>query len=249
MNNKEKIIDHFRRVKAMGWVRSNRSNNTGIGKTFEDYVGVIENNIADADLFGFEIKAHREEASSYVTLCTKSPSFPNGANAYLLSSFGTPYDDNPNLNRLHTSMFANNMNSYGGKYSFKLRNDRNAREIRIEVYDALTKELIDDTCGYNYDALENIFAKKLKNLFYVSAERRHRSDLVEEFYFNNAEIYTDPSFDRFLDLLDQGKIMYDIRMGSYQSGVNIGKPHDHGSGFRIKPENIHLLYSTYEKVE
>ena len=71
MTNKEKIIDAFHKVKAMGWVKSRRSNNTGIGKTFEDYVGVDENNLNQPDLFGFDIKSHRAASSSYVTLFTK----------------------------------------------------------------------------------------------------------------------------------------------------------------------------------
>lgn len=39
------------------------------------------------------------------------------------------------------------------------------------------------------------------------------------------------------------------RIGSYKSGRNIGKPHDHGSGFRIKEYNICKLYANYEKVD
>lgn len=48
-SNKEKMIEAFNAVKKLGYVKSNRKNNTGIGKTFEDYVGVIENNIDEAD--------------------------------------------------------------------------------------------------------------------------------------------------------------------------------------------------------
>ena len=82
MTNKQRIIEAFEKVKALGWVKSHRRNNTGIGKTFEDYIGVIENNLNEPDLFGFEIKSHREESTSYVTLFTKSPSYPTkGANA------------------------------------------------------------------------------------------------------------------------------------------------------------------------
>ncbi|MCR4664544.1 MAG: MvaI/BcnI restriction endonuclease family protein [Paludibacteraceae bacterium] len=59
---------------------------------------------------------------------------------------------------------------------------------------------------------------------------------------------TEPSFEKFLRLTDQGKIMYDIRMGCYHGGRNIDKPHDHGSGFRILPKDMHLLYAKHEKV-
>ena len=247
MNNKEKMIARFQEVKAMGWVKSRRRNNTGIGKTFEDYVGVDENNIDEPDLFGFEIKAHREESSSYVTLCTKAPTFPKRANAYLLNSFGSPNEENPMIKRLHTSMFAEHQNTHMGKYAFNLNNNPNTKEVRIEVYDLLTGELLDNQCGYKYEVLEKIFAQKLKNLFYVSAERRFQDD-VEEFHYTQADIYLQPSFRKFLELLDQGIIMYDIRMGSYQSGKNIGKPHDHGSGFRIKPQDLPLLYAEHETI-
>ena len=247
-NDKEFIIQEYKKVKELGWVKSNRKNNTGIGKTFEDYIGVVENNLEEPDLAGFEIKSHRAEASSYVTLFTKAPNFPSKANAYLNSRFGTPYEENPNLNKLHTSMFANKYNTYEGKYSFRLINDKRREEIRIGVYDINTHVLIDDRAGYTYESLSSILRKKLKNLFYVSAQRRYNGG-HEEFYFNHAEIYTEPSIEKFVELIDNGLIMYDIRIGSYQSGKNYGKLHDHGSGFRILEGNIHLLYSDKETVD
>lgn len=83
MENKDFIISKFKEVKSLEYVPSNRANNTGIGKTFEDYIGVVENNLDEPDLAGFEIKSHRGASCSYVTLFTKSPSFPKRANAYL----------------------------------------------------------------------------------------------------------------------------------------------------------------------
>ncbi len=248
MQNKKKIIEEFQKIKSLGFVKSNRKNNTGIGKTFEDYIGVVENNLDEPDLFGYEIKSHREEALSYVTLFTKSPNFPSRANAYLNSNFGTPYDENPALNKLHTSMFASKFNTYGGKYSFKLINDRVGKVVKIGVYDMDTKKLINDSVGYTYDCLGKILEKKLKNLFYVSAERKYQEG-IEYFHFNRAEIYTNPSLEKFLDLIDKGLIMYDIRIGSYKSGKNVGKLHDHGSGFRIIESNMKLLFDTQESVE
>lgn len=247
-NNKDFIIDKFKKVKELGYVKSNRKNNTGIGKTFEDYIGVIENNNDEPDLAGFEIKAHREESQSYVTMFTKSPNFPSKANAYLNNKFGEPYEENPNLKKLHTSMFATKLNTYIGKYSFSLINDKKAKLLKIGVYDINTKALIDNSVGYTYECLEKILHKKLKNLLYVSAEREYRGE-DEYFYFNKADIYFKPSLERFLDLIDKGLIMYDIRIGSYQSGKKYGKPHDHGSGFRILESNLRLLFLHHETIE
>ena len=148
MENKDFIISKFKEVKSLEYVPSNRANNTGIGKTFEDYIGVVENNLDEPDLAGFEIKSHRGASCSYVTLFTKSPSFPKRANAYLKDKFGTPYEDAPSINSLHTSMFANSYNTYMKKYSFKLLNNPVAKTILIGVFDLNTKELLDCSVGY-----------------------------------------------------------------------------------------------------
>jgi len=247
MTNKEKIINAFYKVKDMGWVESHRINNTGVGKTFEDYVGVVENNYDKPDLFGFEIKSHRAISSSYVTLFTKAPSYPNGANAYLKDKFGDCYEGKT-MRKLHTSMFADSFNNYLGKYSFKLDNNENERRVYITVYSLGGKDLLDRSVFYTYDDIELILQNKLQNLFLVLAQNRYNSTGNECFYFNSAEIYTNPSLRNFLTLLDKGEIMYDIRIGCYQSGANIGKPHDHGSGFRIKECNMFKLYESKEKV-
>jgi hypothetical protein len=52
----------------------------------------------------------------------------------------------------------------------------------------------------------------------------------------------DIDFNEFLKILESGSIQFDIRIGVYKSGKNYGKPHDHGSGFRIKKESLYGLY-------
>lgn len=246
--NREQIVERFHEVKALGFVKSNRRNNTGIGKTFEDYVGVVENNIDEPDLFGYEIKSHREEAASYITLFTKSPNFPRRANVYLRDNFGTPYENNAALKRLHTSMFASRYNTYNNTYSFRIINDCQHEMIRIGIYNLSDRQLIDDSVGYTYDCLDRILKRKLKDLFYVSAERRFENG-QEYFFFNRAEIYSNPTLDKFLELIDRGLIMYDIRIGSYQSGRNFGRTHDHGSGFRILESNLKLLFEEHIEID
>ena len=242
------MIARFREVKSMGYIPSHRTSDTGIGKTFEDCVGVAENNINAPDLFGFEIKAHREKSSSYVTLFTKKPSFPDDANSILNAKFGTPYPNNPTLNSLHTSMFADRGNTYMGKYSFQLCVDQNTKKIFIQVSDLQTGNILDKSAGYTFEEIEETLKNKLENLFYVSAKRQ-KSEGTELFLFHKADVYMHPSIERFIDLLQEGEIMYDIRIGSYKSGTNYGKSHDHGSGFRILPQSLGKLFTYHEEVE
>ena len=243
-SNKELMIERFI---AKGFVESNRSHNTGIGKTFEDYVGIVENNLDAPDFAGFEIKSHRVASQSYVTLFTKSPSFPKGGNAFLKNTFGEPYEEDPELNSLHTSIFANSSNTYMQRLSFRLLDDPHAQMLLIGVSD-IQGNLIDKRVGYTYQDIERCLLRKLNNLFYVTAEVEVRNG-KEFFYFNRADIYMNPSFNKFMELLRGGKIMFDIRIGSYKSGPKRGKPHDHGSGFRILEGDIRLLYDIHEIIE
>lgn len=248
MTNREKIIDAFHRVKDLGWVVSHRRSDTGIGKTFEDYVGVVENNLNQPDLYGYEIKAHRKSSSSYVTLFTKSPSSPKGANAFLRDNFGE-VDKATSLKKLHTSFFADRYNNYCGNYSFKFIHCPEEEKIYIGIYDAISKKLLNCDVYYTYSELESALREKASKLLFVKAQRKRNEKNEELFYYSSAELFTNPPFDSFLQMLDNGEIMYDIRIGSYKSGVKRGQAHDHGSGFRIRGCNLHKLYQTHEVVE
>jgi hypothetical protein len=48
-----------------GWIKSNRSHNTGIGKTLEDNLDITENNIALPDFGVMELKSQRPPVKSW----------------------------------------------------------------------------------------------------------------------------------------------------------------------------------------
>ena len=242
MIDKQKIIDEFNRIEKLGFVKSRRRNNTGIGKTFEDYLGVAENNYKIPDFAGFEVKSQRALTSSFLTLFTKSPTGPAGANTYLRNTYGEEYKEDPSLKKLHTSIFSNKFNSYRGVIGFKIVNDANDAVVRLEVKNIVTGEITDNSVFWSYRALENALNKKLKALFYVNAETRN-VDGLEEFHYTRAKIFLNPNLENLLKLIDDGKLMVDIRIGSYKSGKNKGKTHDHGTGFRIKPNDLTKLYA------
>ncbi len=240
--NSEKIIEEFNRIKSLGFVQSKRKNNTGIGKTFEDYLGVTENNVKSPDFEGFEVKSQRALTSSFLTLFTKSPSGPNGANSYLRDNFGENYEEYADLKKLHTSIFSNKYNSYKGQFGFKIINDSENKKIRLSIKDLNTGEIISEDVFWSYEDIKNALESKLKAMFYVNAETQH-DGTDEYFHYTNAVIYNNPSLEKLLKLIDDGKLMVDIRIGSYKSGKNKGKTHDHGTGFRIKPTDLINLYS------
>lgn len=93
-------------------------------------------------------------------------------------------------------------------------------------------------------ALRKAFEKKYKNKFvYAKAESRGSGE-NEEFYFVDAYEVSGFNYDAFIDLLEQGKIFIDLRIGQYPDG----RTHDHGTGFRIRETDQYLLFKNINKI-
>jgi hypothetical protein len=85
------FIAQFAKIKNMGWIKTHRSGPTGIGKTLEDLLGIIENNIDSPDFGEYELKAGRINSNSMLTLFTRTPQ-PAKANVYLRLKYGYSSD-------------------------------------------------------------------------------------------------------------------------------------------------------------
>lgn len=237
------LLGLFMRVSNKGWQKSNRSNNTGIGKTFEDLIGKEEDNDNAPDFKGIEIKTHRINSSSYTSLFTASPDGPGQSeNTRLRETYGK-IDEESGLKTLHSSIFANRMTSFFNIYYFQIEVNRNDRKIYLLIFDS-NKNLIEKITYWEFDSLENKLQKKLKNLAYVDGESKIVNG-EEYFKYEKIAFYKFKDFSKFLDLVEDGTIMLDIRIGVYQSGTNRGKTHDHGTGFRIKESDLDKLYDLY----
>jgi hypothetical protein len=244
----QEFISRYLAVRELGWVRSHRSNNTGIGKTLEDLLMIDENNLDEADIGDVEIKSQRALASSKVTLFTKKPTGPDSANSILRDNYGIQNPQNISLMKIHASMF-NYWNKTYDRWGMRLQTNDFDEKIYLEIKDLQTDLLESFTCWYDYDIIREIFSKKMKIIAYVSADSRKDSDGNEEFRYTDCKLFFGGSFEKFLLLLNDGKIQYDIRIGSYKTpGKNFGKIHDHGSGFRIARRNMKDLFDGYIEV-
>ena len=232
-----KLIDWENKLKAIkkkGFVKTHRSGDTAIGKTLEDLMGITENNIPEPDGGKIELKSARKPTISMLTFFTKSP-LPRGTNGALLKRFGYKGDKETGL-RLETTVKFGGFNRIKGKDGFKLAMDKTSGNINLLALD-------NTIVGYwDKDAVEKHF-KKAAKILYVLADTRGNSK-NEVFWFNEALLLSEFSFDRFMQLVRDGKIVIDIRIGQYKDG----RPHDHGTGFRIKPENLNNCFNKTIKI-
>ena len=69
--NLEELLSHYRLIKEKGFIKSQRKGDGAVGNTFEDELGLKENNIAAPDLKNYELKVKRKGASGLQTLFNK----------------------------------------------------------------------------------------------------------------------------------------------------------------------------------
>ncbi|TWG29512.1 MvaI/BcnI family restriction endonuclease [Geobacillus sp. C56-T2] len=221
---------------------SNRKHDTGIGKTFEDLIGVEENNNLLVDYKGhIELKSQRQFTGSMLTLFTKQPE-PKGIVNKLKDLYGTPHEKYSQYNILHTTVNAVDFNTYKSKYGFKMEVDREAQKIRFLVKDLQTGKIVNNEGYFDFSVLKEIVETKCKNIAYINAKNRKHGD-QEYFIFDKALLLSGLTFDKFINLVENGTIKFDFRVGVYGSGKNLGKPHDHGSAFRIPKNAIGLAFN------
>ena len=236
----------FKKIKERGFVESRRSHNTGIGKTFEDLIGIIENNNSLADYGGvLELKSSRELSNSMVTLFTKVPTHPKGVNSILRENYGEPDQKAGGLKTVHSTFSALKFNTFFGKFGFKLQIDEGKRHIYILVKNLKTDMIENTEIYYDFDIVKEIIEKKCDYIAYIEAEPKVENG-KEFFNFKKATLLSGLTFDKFINFVKEGLILYDIRIGVYRSGKMKGKTHDHGSGFRVLKNNIPKVFKVEE---
>ena len=230
----EEMIEKLREIKEQNYIRTHRSGTTGIGKTLEDLLGIKENNMPSPNGIRTELKSARKNATSMLTLFTKSP-LPAKANSVLLSKFGYESRRGNGRKELHTTVNAIEYNQLKGTRGFKVDIDEN----RVNLV-TIDKEII----GYwDKETLRTSFERKLPKILYVKADSRGKG-CYEEFWFNEAWLLSGFDFDNFVRLLKESVVLVDIRIGQYPNG----RPHDHGTGFRVLPDKLDLCFSYRERI-
>ncbi len=237
----EKFIELFKSIKELGWVKTHRTGQTGIGKTLEDLLGIIENNIQGPDFGEYELKSARKHSNSMLTLITKSPD-TKSANTQLRMKYGYSsgaYENNEKV--LHATLNAvsfTNISDTGHKLKITTVDNK----IYIEDENGLTDVY------WSMSILENQLTKKLGDKFlYVKADNRG-SGINEEFLFESAYLVEGFCAKKIIDLISKGSIYVDLRIGQYHGGKNNGKTHDHGTGFRIKEKDQQLLFEKITQI-
>ncbi|MFA5947840.1 MAG: MvaI/BcnI family restriction endonuclease [Candidatus Gracilibacteria bacterium] len=220
-------------IKNKGFIKTHRLNDTGIGKTLEDLLGIKENNLMIPDIGDIELKAKRIESDSMLTIATKSPD-PKGINKVLFEKY--KYKDTEGSYNLHTTVYGSRKNPQS--FQVKFENDKLLlkNKYNIEAYWPIS--IFDDVLKAKSNKILLIFAE-------TKGERKTKN---EKFHYVEAYLLSKLNINKFKTAVENDKLKIDIRIGAYRSGKNKGKYHDHGTAFRINKRDFLQLFDKLEQI-
>ncbi len=237
----EDFIREYHRICDMGWITTHRAGPTGIGKTLEDLLGIPENNIDEPDFGDYELKSCRINSNSMLTMFTRAPQ-PARANTYLRLKYGYSsgaYDNDEKV--LHSTLSADRFTPVADT-GHKLKIWCDIDGIYIMSEDGI------ENVFWSREALRRCFEKKYRGKFIYAKAQSRGVGASEQFRFVEAYEVSGFDYEAFIDLLEEGKIYVDLRIGQYHTGPNKGKTHDHGTGFRIKEIDQHRLFKNNRRI-
>lgn len=248
-----KLKDKLNEIKLMGWIKNRRPGNAGgVGNTIEDLLDIAENNHQIPDFGSWEIKSQRRNTNSLLTLFHIEP-YPRSVYfipRVLLPFYGWPHNEAGNLYSINEKSFRQTITTLNhSDRGFKVNVDINAKQIYIsfdlskiqerhnewkkQVYTLTGLNKFNTNPYWTYDIIAGKLEDKLKNLMYIRADNKTTNG-IEYFKYTHFEVYTDPTIENFINLINNGKIFvdFDARTG-----------HNHGTKFRIKPIYKNELYT------
>ena len=223
-------------ISKMGYIKSLRKDNTGIGYTLETILNIKENNLGEPDFLynglKVELKAQRKKAGSRVTLSTKSPIWDPLRDREIINKLG--YIDKKDRKALKVTLKVDSFNPKG----FKLELDEDNDRLNI------VHKSFGIVCYFVFSDLISAVKNKLyENLLLVLAETKKEENL-EFFHYVEAKLYSHLNEDRFKKMLIEGKIVWEFRMHLKDSGF----ARDHGSGLRIGRKYMADLFDNVEDI-
>ena len=247
MISTQRIQSEFNRIKSLGFVVSDKpyavKNDGAIGNTFESLLGVAENNLRDADFEGWECKSQRKHTKSASSLFTCKPDYPLGGDEYMRENWGIADTEYPHINVFRTSIYAHRWAVVYGKYKMKIEIDNFDEKLKILLCD-LNEKVLDNSVYWSFESLKKA-SSKLKNTFVVTAEEKIIDGMVH-FKFLTGKAYIGFNFEQCIQLIKDGKVRYDNRLGVYRTGFNMGKKHNHGGGLRlVKSKDYREMFDNF----
>ncbi|MYD44239.1 MAG: hypothetical protein F4W90_10170 [Gammaproteobacteria bacterium] len=218
----EQVVARLKQIKLQGYVPTQRRGGTGVGHTLEQLLGLEENNFKVPDLDDVELKAHRSNTSSLVTLFTSDRDAWQVPAREVIEEFGLEEDTRTNL---YVTLKGNDITR--GLYI-----DATEENILIKSVD---KRIL---AKWSVSMMLDLFHRKVRHVILVLAESK-RINGIEHFWYHSATFYSGWMFSwHVANLFNSGLIHVDLRMHLKENG----SVRNHGTGFRVYERDLAQIY-------
>lgn len=224
--DKKQLFSRMREILALDWQTmptDARYNGTGgPGNFLEDLIGLTAGNQDIADIIGWEVKYFTAK-TNLITLFHKEPE-PEGIVRYMVSKYGWK-DSKGRLSFRHTIL---------------------GRSDRFQVVTDASNVIIRPLKGngpvpmWTHDTLLNIAGGKLRRLLLVKGERKGRS-----VRFFHADCFENLHLTLLIAELVKGTLAVDFDAREAKPGSKGLR--NHGTKFRVPPDNVCRLYLKKER--
>ena len=229
----EELIERLRAIAALGWVRTIRAGDTGVGMTLEYLLGLPANAKKDPDYKGIELKAKRAgtRTAGRRTLFAKTPAWEPGGRVALLDGHGS-FDANGRFS-IYQSIYAHRENKEGWRLSY------DPIEERLWVLRHGSKVV-----SWSRAVLARSLETKHRETVFVYAETRGKG-ADEEFHFTRAIHATGADIERLLRVFEDGQGCQDFAMHRRANG----SVRDHGFLFRVDDAALPGVFRDVQSVD
>ncbi|MBR1680043.1 MAG: MvaI/BcnI restriction endonuclease family protein [Bacilli bacterium] len=245
--NIEKLKKEFYKIQCKNWIPSKGLGSGAAGRTFEELLGVEENSDILPDYIGIELKTKLEQGRYPIHLF--SCAFDNKPleNQRLLFSYGYPNQMNRELKKFNVTINGKKRKYFKDFTSFKLWVDYSQKVVRLLVYNKVNK-MVERNMSWSFKELKSRLEHKLKLMALVTY-KKYRIQEKLYFKYTKMDIYKLRSFERFLELIEEGKIQVTFKLYQQDDKMNYGKIMDKGTSFEISTDSIEDLFEKVESQE
>ena len=213
----------YKEIKSKGYIHITRTGDGKFGNTFEDLLGLTENNIDAPDIDGHEIKVQSKRTDSLMTLFNKKPEWVIPQKTVVVE-YGWPHTIKKGELTIQST----------------ITRTPNKRHLWLDTADKLYVKHNDTILGqWSWESLTEQFVKKFPSAIKVYGDEKRKGDKVY-FWFNEAYLLTGTSKELFKQLIIDDVISIDFRFYTqYNKGLSI---RDRGTAFRMRGSYLDRLF-------
>ena len=218
------FVEKYREIKSHGFIKIIRKGDGKFGNTFEDLLGIEENNFKEPDTALFELKVQNNTKNALQTLFNKEGKWIVKPKDFL-ERYGWEHSNHKGELTCQSTVTVN----------------KNKRGFYFDTDDEKLYVKVDNNtiCEWDWKQLTKSFINKFPSAIKVYGQEKI-VDAETYFHYNEAYLLKNTSESKFKQLIEDNIISIDFRL---YTQYNMGKSYrNRGTSFRINQSKLDKLF-------